>query len=395
MILLDYPYVSDFLLDTISKFELPVIATKSARELASGTNVCWISESEALEILRKDPHHPVYTNSENSVQWIKEHLPNSLLYGTVHIFKNKFEFRRLVADVYPEIFFQAVALDQLDQIDPKNLVFPLIMKPSVGFFSLGIQRIDHASDWEKAVVNLKSDISDFKSIYPTAVVDSSQILLESFIEGDEYAFDCYFNKDGNPVLLNILHHTFSSADDVSDRLYSSSPSLITQMHKPILDFLEMLGNKIQLRNIPLHIEIRKKGGKIYPIEVNSLRFGGFCTTADLTWYAYGINSYVSFLKGLQPDWEYILPPRTDKVFSLILLDNQAKIDPNEFDHFNYDALLQDFEKPLNLRKVPFDTFGFFGFLFTESRMENKAELDTILHSDLRKYIKLRNQPRES
>jgi hypothetical protein len=392
MILLDYPYVSDFLLDTISKFELPVIATKNALELASGRKMRWISESEALEILQKDPHHPVYTNSENSVQWIKEHLPNSSLYDTVHVFKNKFEFRRLVADAYPEIFFQAVALEQLDQIEPKNLVFPLIMKPSVGFFSLGIQRIDRASDWKTAVVNLKSDISTFKSLYPTAVVDSSQILLESYIEGDEYAFDCYFNKDGNPVLLNILHHTFSSADDVSDRLYSSCPSLITQMYKPIMDFLEMLGSKISLRNVPLHIEIRKKGGKIYPIEVNPLRFGGFCTTADLTWYAYGINSYLSFLQGIQPDWEHILPPRTDKIFSLILLDNQANIDPQEFDHFDYEALLGDFEKPLHLRKVPFDKFGVFGFLFTETRMKNKKELDAILYSDLRKYIKLRSRP---
>jgi hypothetical protein len=391
MILLDYPYVSDFLLGTISKFELPVIATKNALELARGKNVRWISESEAIEILRKDPNHPVYTNSENSVQWIKDHLPNSSLYDTVHVFKNKFEFRRLVTDAYPEIFFQAVVLEQLDQIEPENLVFPLIMKPSVGFFSLGIQRIDRASDWETAVINLKSDISKFKSLYPTAVVDSSQILLESYIEGDEFAFDCYFNKDGNPVLLNILHHTFSSADDVSDRLYSSCPSIITQMHKPILDFLKMLGSKISLKNIPLHIEIRKKNGKIYPIEVNPLRFGGFCTTADLTWFAYGINSYVSFLHGLQPDWEHILPPRTDKIFSLILLDNQANIDPQDFDNFDYEALLADFEKPLHLRKVPFDKFGVFGFLFTETKMENRQELENILHADLRKYIHLRKQ----
>jgi hypothetical protein len=307
------------------------------------------------------------------------------------VFKNKFEFRCLVEEAYPEVFFLAVALEELEQIDPNDLPFPLIMKPSVGFFSLGIQRIDKVVEWENAVANLKLEISNFKSLYPTAVVDSSQILLESFIEGDEFAFDCYFDKIGNPILLNILHHTFSSEDDVSDRLYSSSASLITKMHKPILDFLEMLGSKITLRNIPLHIEIRKKGGKIYPIEVNPLRFGGFCTTADLTWFAYGINSYLSFLQGLQPDWEHILPPRTDKIYSLILLDNQVKISPADFDRFDYDSLLGDFEKPLHLRKVPFDQFGVFGFLFTETRLENKQELYAILHSDLKKYIRLRKK----
>lgn len=389
MILLDYPYVSDFLLDTISKFDLPVIATKNAIELTNSKKIRWVSEQEAVGILQKNPQHPVYTNSENSIEWIHENLPDSPLYDRVQIFKNKFEFRCLVEEAYPEIFFVAVALEELDQVNPYDLSYPLIMKPAVGFFSLGIQKIDRAEGWEKAVAKLKSEISNFKSLYPTAVVDSSQVLLESYIEGEEFAFDCYFDKEGKPVLLNILSHAFSSAEDVSDRLYSSCPSLIIRLHKPIMDFLEMLGSKIVLKNIPLHIEIRKTAGKIYPIEVNPLRFGGFCTTADLTWFAYGINSYVSFLRGLQPDWENILPPRTDKIYSLILLDNQANISVEEFESFDYEALLSDFDKPLHLRKVPFDKFGVFGFLFTETRMENQQELDKILHSDLKKYIRLR------
>jgi hypothetical protein len=73
------------------------------------------------------------------------------------------------------------------------------------------------------------------------------------------------------------------------------------------------------------------------------------------------------------------------------LDNQANIDPQDFDNFDYEALLADFEKPLHLRKVPFDKFGVFGFLFTETKMENRQELENILHADLRKYIHLRKQ----
>lgn len=60
---------------------------------------------------------------------------------------------------------------------------------------------------------------------------------------------------------------------------------------------------MNLKNFPAHIEIRiDKNGNINPIEVNPLRFGGWCTTGDISWYAYGFNSYEYFLKGKKPDW---------------------------------------------------------------------------------------------
>lgn len=388
MILLDYPYVSDFLLDTIEEFGLPVVATDSAKKLAGNRRVNWIPEVAAVNELRTNPHPTLYTNSENSIAWIQQNAPESELADRIQIFKNKFEFRTLMQEIYPELFHLAVALEELKDIDPSQLSFPLVMKPSVGFFSLGVHRVNHLYGWQSAVQQIQEEMEQARSMYPREVIDSTQILLETYIPGEEYAFDCYFDGAGNPVLLNVLKHTFSSEQDVGDRIYSSSPALIIGMHKPILDFLHLLGSKVELRNFPLPIEIRRDKGKIYPIEVNPMRFGGFCTTADLTWFSYGINSYLHFLRGLKPVWEDILPPISDKIFSLILLDNQAKINPEDLCHFDYDGLLADFEKPLHLRKTELDKFGVFGFLFTETSLGNEKELNEILQSDLKKYIRL-------
>ena len=66
------------------------------------------------------------------------------------------------------------------------------------------------------------------------------------------------------------------------------------------------------------------------------------------------------------------------------------ISEKEIESFDYEQLWQDFEKPLDLRKVDFRTYGVFGFLFTETRNGNKKELNQILTSDLRKYIKLKS-----
>jgi hypothetical protein len=120
-----------------------------------------------------------------------------------------------------------------------------------------------------------------------------------------------------------------------------------------------------------------------------MRFGGWCTTGDLSWFAYGINSYEHFFYSKKPDWEAIFSSRKRKKYSLILLDNTTGFKPQEIDRFDFEALLADFEKPLHLRKIDLDKFGVFGFLFTETSTENESELEEILHSDLKKYVHLK------
>lgn len=154
-----------------------------------------------------------------------------------------------------------------------------------------------------------------------------------------------------------------------------------------MEFLRAIGSKKTIRNFPLHIEIRvDPNGKIIPIEVNPMRFGGWCTTADLTWFAYGVNSYQYFFESKKPDWEAIFQNRKDKKYSLILLDKAAKFKIEEIESFDYEAIAKDFENPLHVRKYPLNQFGVFGFLFTETSKENEKELRDILHDDLEKYI---------
>jgi hypothetical protein len=260
----------------------------------------------------------------------------------------------------------------------------------VGFFSIAVYKVDKAEEWVSTVTKIENDIIRTQSLYPKEVIDNTQFIIEQYIRGEEYAFDCYFDGTGNPVILNILHHVFTSENDVSDRVYSSSPEIIQKLQGPIQDFLIMIGSKIELKNFPLHIEIRvDDDGKIFPIEVNPMRFGGWCTTGDLSWFAYGINSYEHFFYSQKPDWESIFETRIGKKYSLILLDNTTGFKPEEIDGFDFEGLLADFENPLHLRKIDLDKFGVFGFLFTETSEENESELMEILHSDLKKYIRLK------
>jgi hypothetical protein len=74
---------------------------------------------------------------------------------------------------------------------------------------------------------------------------------------------------------------------------------------------------------------------------------------------------------------------------LILLDNQSDVPIDAIEHFDFESLAGDFENPLHVRKVNMGQYGVFGFLFTETSKGNEQELTEILHSDLKKYMKLK------
>lgn len=390
MIIIDKPYVSDFLIQTIKENHFQVIATPEARSLISDNSLNWISEEEAKNIFEKSPNSLLYTNSENSISWIENNLTNSKLPAQIQIFKNKIKFRELIKYSFPNYFFKGVKYHDLRALNIEDLKFPLILKPAVGFFSIAVIKVDSPSDWNQAITKIEVEIEKFKDLYPKEVMDMNDFILEEYIEGEEYAIDCYFNKEGDPVVLNILHHVFSSANDVSDRIYSTSTELIKKYLVKIQEFLKPIGKKAGLQNFPAHVEIRiDRDGNIFPIEVNPLRYGGLCTTGDISWYAYEINSYEYFLNAKTPNWEEISIDREDKKYSIIVLDNNSGIKENEIESFDYDLLLKDFKKPLSLRKLDFKKYLVFGILFVETTFESEGDLNQILTSNLRKYIKVK------
>jgi hypothetical protein len=82
--------------------------------------------------------------------------------------------------------------------------------------------------------------------------------------------------------------------------------------------------------------------------------------------------------------------KENKIFSIVVLDNNSGIEPNDIAKFDYKALAHDFENPISIRELDINEYPLFGFVFAETDPENKGELDDILTSDLRKYIHVRD-----
>jgi hypothetical protein len=390
MILIDQPYISSFLLKTIKENHLEIVSTEAARAMISDDSLNWISEKEAVAFIKNTPNCPLYTNSENTISWIEKNLASTKLPGKIQVFKNKIKFRELLKAIFPNYFFKGIKFEELAHLPVSTMKFPFIIKPTVGFFSLGVHKVDNPEEWPVVLKKITNDIAEIRSFYPNEVVDTSNFIVEECIEGEEYAMDCYFNKEGEPVILSMLHHRFSTGKDVNDRVYTTSEEII-EKHLPTMQkFLNTLGTLVNLKNFPFHVEVRiDKNGTIIPIEVNPMRFGGWCTTADLSYFAYGFNSYQYFLNGTKPNWKALFEKGNNKKYSLILLDNNSGIPESNIASFDYELLLSEFENPMELRKVDFNEYPFFGMVFVETSLGNEKELDQILTSDLKKYIKVK------
>ncbi|BDU50418.1 ATP-grasp domain-containing protein [Haliovirga abyssi] len=390
MIIADKPYVSDFMKKSILELKLPLLKSEGIEKLnfLEGTKI--VTQELALQKLKFEKEMKIYTNSENSINWMINNLDFTELPENINLFKDKVKFRKAIESIYPDFYYKEIKINELKEISIENLKKPFIIKPSIGFFSMGVYMISSNEDWEKAIKSLEIEIKEVENLYPKEVLNTSKFIIEEYIEGEEFAFDAYYNSNGEPVILNILKHIFSSEKDVSDRVYITSKEIINENIENFLDFLKKLGDITKIKNFPLHVEVRMdEKGKIIPIEVNPMRFAGWCTT-DIAYYAYGINPYEYYFKEKKPDWEKILKIKENKIYSVVVLDNSTNISSINIKSFNYDKISLKFEKILEIRKVDYNKYPLFGFIFTETRKDNYEELEWILKSDLKEFVSLDN-----
>ena len=221
MFLIDKPFVSDFLIKTIKDNDYKIIATKVAKELVKDDSLSWIAEEEAIALLKNNPEISLYSNSENALAWIDQYYGESELSSQLQVLKNKVKFRELIKELFPDFYFKQISIEEIQRWSDDEIRFPFVIKPAVGFFSIGVHIVENEKDWIKAKSELQPD--KLKSIFPENVLNTSTFIIEEFIRGEEYAIDYYYDNNGDAVLLNVcLLYTSPSPRDVEESRMPSS-----------------------------------------------------------------------------------------------------------------------------------------------------------------------------
>lgn len=383
MVILDKPYVSKEILCYLEQTQVPVLKNDVSAKFSQEYRLNILDEKTFKNEMSKSSR--IYTLSEHSLDWLYQNSTDTKLIRYIDLLKDKVSFRQKLQPLYPNVFFQKISFQQLQEIDIAKFQLPMVLKPAIGFFSVGVYTITALADWENAIYDIKHHIVEWQENYPDSVVGKSDFILESYIAGNEYAIDAYYDETGSAVVLNILKHDFSSIADVSDRLYYTSKKILLQYVKQFEDYLNQVNQFLHIANFPFHAEVRVTDeGIIIPIEFNPMRFCGWSCT-DITHFAFGFYTYDYYLNNVRPDWDALLEEKGENLFTIIVLDKPEWFD--EKDTFQFDALKKDFQKILCLRQLDYQQKNPFGFLFTETQETNYAELEEIMRSDLSEYIK--------
>lgn len=385
MIIIEKPYASEFLIDTVVQNDWNVLENSAIKDAVFEDGAFRIISSESAKQYYLMQEYPlIYSNSENAISWILQNLPNSNLSDYIRFCKDKVTFREALKEMYPDFYFESVGLEELKNMSPERVKFPVVLKPAVGFLSFGVHTIKNAKEWKDVISKLDKEMRMAAFMYPNHVINSSKFIIEELIEGEEFAVDAYYDRDGEPVILNIFQHPFYDSSDVSDRIYLMSTGIMVKYMAKFGLLLREIGRMKNIKNFPMHIELRVTAdGKIIPIEINPMRFAGWCTT-DVAKYAWGINVYEAFFKQLKPDWNKILDNAGKDVFYFSMAEVPSGQDTGKIKAFEYDRFLSNYSNVLEVRRINYKENPLFAIIFGSTK--SKDEVVKILSLKTADYI---------
>ena len=382
MVILEEPYASPLLVEWLASSRHPVLDNGFARSLQASHPLNLVGAKECARRLSSGER--VYTSSENALSWICDNVDNADLVRVIELLKDKAALRELLSPLNPDLHFKVLPRKALRDVAVEDLSLPVILKPAVGFCSMGVYAIERSDDWNRALADMEASESVWNERYPESVVDASDCIIESLIEGVEYAVDMYYDAEGKARVLNVLRHDFAGPEDTGDRMYVTSRDIVLRVAPLIEHWLDDANAYIGARDFPAHVEVRVKEGRVVPIEFNPLRFAGLGGT-DVAYLGWGLRTYAAYLEDEKVDLDSMTAGASGKVYSMSLLNPSPAADLRR--PLDYDALKERFSNVLALHRFDVDVTGSYGFLFLETDASCADELDFLLHSDLTEFLR--------
>jgi ATP-grasp domain len=266
----------------------------------------------------------VYAPTESALESILAKSKSIAFTNAVTKLKDKELFRILMSSLYPDFFYTKTSLDELEnlKIDRSK---KFIIKPTRGFFGTAVKQLNQDTNLAEITQEIRDELAENTRYFSDSVLSTNELIIEQFVEGDEYAVDMYFNSQGKPEILNIYHHPHPEKVEYFHALYYTNKEIFDRFYDDLVVVFNELNGYLNITNFPIHAEFKLEDNKLVPIEMNPLRFGGF-GLADLTYYAFGFNPFLAFFDNFKPDWQQIWQDRSDMHFGWVLGYNGTDVD---------------------------------------------------------------------
>jgi len=290
----------------------PHMRVMSARDLASNSRVRF----------RRDDK--VCVTSELALDPVLTRMDDADRRAIVTRLKDKLACREMLRAIYPDFYVEPVALRDLPfrAIDPARRY---VVKPVKGYFGSGARVIEAGADLAAVAEDITREMGRNVGIFSDAVLSRDAFMIEEYIEGEEYAVDMFYTDSGAPVITTIYHHPLPAKRDYLHMMYYTSAAIFAELYGPVVDFFTRLNATLGARTLPIHAEFKYHQGRLVPIELNPLRFGG-AGLCELAYHAFGVDPYRAFADDRAPDWPALWRERGDKVYAYYLGYNGTGVD---------------------------------------------------------------------
>ena len=152
--------------------------------------------------------------------------------------------------------------DAIEALKSNKLNFPVIIKPRWGSGSIGIEIAYDYEDLEILYNYLKKKLS--RTILAKASISEESLLVQEYIDGNEYGLDIMNDLNGNNCGVSIKKK-LSMRSGETDKAITIENSDIKSIGQKIAQNLKHIAN--------LDCDILEKNGNFYVLELNP-RFGG-------------------------------------------------------------------------------------------------------------------------
>ena len=326
-----------------------------------------------------DENKKVCVTGEYSIETVLNKLDDARR-NAIEALKDKFKFREILKDIYPEYQYRFVKAQEIKniKIDKKSVI-----KPVRGCFGTAVRVVEPDTNFEILSKELEAELIKNSKVYSDYTLSKEDFILEQYISGEEYAVDMFYNSTGEPCIVNLYHHPMPENKAYLHMAYNSSKAVFDEIYTKVKVFLSELNKLLRVKNFAMHAEIKVLDGELFPVEINTMRFGGM-GLGNLVYYSLEINPYTCFVNDCEPHWENIWKGKENVVFTFFIAYNGANKPVDKYKP-NREKLKQQFTEVLHEHPFDHQKQLAFGIYFLKETEENISKLLKIEFDDFFEY----------
>nr|VFK43535.1 MAG: ATP-grasp domain-containing protein [Candidatus Kentron sp. SD]VFK48907.1 MAG: ATP-grasp domain-containing protein [Candidatus Kentron sp. SD] len=242
----------------------------------------------------------LFLPSQSSLDPVMERMDCPERLHAIEQLTDKYRCRSLMRSLFPDFEFRELELSDMreEMFSPER---KYVIKPSKGFFGIGVRTLEKPGYIHAIKEEIRQDLEVNRGFFSDRIFSGERMIIEQFIEGDEYAIDMFYSEQGKPIIVNLAYHPLPKRREYDHVLYYTNHRIFREIYGQAESFFIRLNAILGVTSLPIHAEFRLEKGELVPIEFNPFRYGGF-GMADLSYWSFRQCPYLSFFHDDPYDW---------------------------------------------------------------------------------------------